>query len=172
MDRAELLDALADLDSRLPLPMEIVIGGGAALILGHSAQRPTADIDVFRARPRLAEIRDLIDQVAEERGLPTAWLNDAMKGWADVLPRDFHDRLFAIGSFNRLSLYSLGRPDLVLLKLFSMRAEDIEDLRTLEPTEEDLRFVEAQLPRIARQHPKQALRIQLYLEQGQADAGG
>lgn len=127
---------------------------------------------MFRARPRLAEIRDLIDQVAEERGLPTAWLNDAMKGWADVLPRDFHDRLFAIGSFNRLSLYSLGRPDLVLLKLFSMRAEDIEDLRTLEPTEEDLRFVEAQLPRIARQHPKQALRIQLYLEQGQADAGG
>ena len=89
-----------------------------------------------------------------------------------VLPRDFHGRILAIGSFNRLSLYSLGRPDLVLLKFFSMRAEDIEDLRTLEPTEEDLRFVEAQLPRIARQHPKQALRIQLYLQQGQADAGG
>ena len=52
------------------------------------------------------------------------------------------------------------------MKLFALRAEDVQDLRELRPTHEELKFVRDQLPRIAEFDPRRAHLIDLYLEQG------
>lgn len=55
----------------------------------------------------------------------------------------------------------------MLLKLFAMRAVDIEDLQALRPTAEEIRVVQEQLPRISRFDAKRAHLIELYLAQGE-----
>jgi hypothetical protein len=51
-----------------------------------------------------------------------------------VLPPDYADRLEHVGTFGHLTVRTISRRDLILMKLFGMRAEDVEDLRTLAPT--------------------------------------
>jgi hypothetical protein len=70
-----------------------------------------------------------------------------------------------IGTFSALRVRALGRVGLILMKMAAGRPRDLEDLRFLRPTAADLTFVEAQLDRLNRVFPGDALRIQLYLEQ-------
>jgi hypothetical protein len=69
MSRDELLAALERLGDLLPKEAQVVIAGGAALILGGYVERATADADVVHSEPRLAQLRSAILQVAEEKGL-------------------------------------------------------------------------------------------------------
>ena len=47
MDKQELIEALQELDKRLSSPIDIVIIGGAAMILHFGSSRATRDIDVL-----------------------------------------------------------------------------------------------------------------------------
>lgn len=66
-----------------------------------------------------------------------------------------------------MTVYCLARQDLILTKLFAMRAADIEDLEFLSPTHDEIRYVRGELARVSRFHPKAALAISLYLDQGE-----
>src|SRR5215213_7709669 len=166
MDRFELIDALERLGAMCPQGSEIVLAGGAALILGGYIDRATNDGDVIHSEPRLADIADLLAEIADERDLPLAWLNDGVRGWVDVLPPDHQDRLEDVGAFGHLRVRRLGRLDLIVMKFFALRPQDLEDLAALAPTAEEIEFVLAQLGRIARSRPDRAFRMQLYLDQG------
>lgn len=166
MEKLELLTALERLGSLCPAGTEIVLAGGAALILGGYVDRATNDGDVIHSAPRLAEIADLLAAVAEERGLPPEWLNDGVRGWADVLPTEFGTRLEEVGTYGALRVRRLGRLDLIVMKFFALRPQDLEDLAALAPGPDEIEFVRAQLGRIASARPDRALRMQLYLEQG------
>ncbi len=48
----------------------------------------------------------------------------------------------------------------------ALRPQDLDDLKEIDPTEEEIEFVRQQLPRIARIDQGKALRVELYLEQG------
>ncbi|HEX6750693.1 MAG TPA: DUF6036 family nucleotidyltransferase [Longimicrobium sp.] len=166
MVKAEMLDALRELGSLCPAETEVVvIGGGAAILRGWLA-RATVDIDVAAAQPALASFRRGIAEVAEALGLPEGWMNDGAKAFARVLPPDFTERLEHVCTFGGLTVKTISRRDFVLMKLFAMRAEDVEDLRTLAPTREELEFVRNELPRLAAFEPKRAHLIELYVEQG------
>lgn len=138
------------------------------MILGGHLERATEDADVVRSIPRLAELGEHIEAVAGEQGLADEWLNEAAKAYADVLPPDYVDRLEQVGTFGNLEVFVLGRRDLILMKLYAMRVGDIEDLRALEPTEEELSWVEDQLERIAKFREDRAHRMELYLRQYEA----
>lgn len=166
MERSELIQALERLGTLCASRTEIVLAGGAALILAGYIDRGTEDGDVIHSDPRLADLEDVIAIVAEERDLPGTWLNDGVKAWADVLPPDFLDRLEEVGVFSNLCVRRLGRLDRLVMKFFALRAQDLEDIAALAPTEEEIAFVRGQLGRIARTRPDRALRMQLYLEQG------
>ena len=166
MIRSEMLAALGELGSLCPPETEVVVIGGAAAILRGWLGRATVDIDVAAARPSLATFRRTIAEVAELLGLPEGWMNDGAKAFARVLPPDYGDRLEHVGTFGNLTVRTISRRDLVLMKLFGMRAEDVEDLRVLAPGREELAFVRDELPRIAAFEPKRALLIKLYVEQG------
>jgi len=169
MTRYELLEALQRLGELIPQKAQIVIAGGAALILGEYIERGTGDGDVVHSDPPLVQLRSAIRQVAQEEGLSPHWLNDGVKAFGDVLPDDFDQRTDRIGTFGNLRVLLLGRMDLILGKFYGGREVDLEDLAAIRPTDKEIEFVLAQLERIARFRPDKALRMQLYLEQG---AGG
>jgi hypothetical protein len=166
MERSELIQALERLGTLCAPGTEIVLGGGAALILAGYIDRGTEDGDVIHSTPRLADLEDVLAIVAEEHDLPGAWLNDGVKAWADVLPPDFLGRLEEVGVFTNLRVRRLGRRDLLVMKFFALRAQDLEDISAMAPVEEEIAFVRGQLGRIARTRPDRALRMQLYLDQG------
>jgi hypothetical protein len=168
LERSELLLALERLGALCPRDTEIVLAGGAALILGGYIERGTDDGDVIHSEPKLTDIRDLIAAVAEEQSLGSGWLNDGVKVWADVLPADFNCRLEEVGAFGNLRVRRLGRLDLLVMKFFAHRVGDLDDLEELAPTQEEVEFVRAQLPCIAELYPDRAYRMQLYLDQGES----
>lgn len=81
LGRDEIIALLTDLGRELEsqgLRAELFVVGGAAMALAFSTRRATRDIDgVFE--PKL-EVYAAAAQVAFRRGLPTDWLNDAVKG--------------------------------------------------------------------------------------------
>ena len=166
MIKTQMLEALAELGAVCPAETEVVVIGGAAAILRGWLARATADIDVAVSQPSLATFRRRISEVAESRGPPEGWLNDGAQAFARVLPPDYTERLEHAGTFGHLTVRTISRRDLVLMKLFAMRAEDVQDLNELVPTREEVEFVRAELPRIAAFEPKRAHLIELYLEQG------
>jgi len=80
--RDELLKYLEILGRELEtagLRGEIIITGGAAMCLVHSARDATMDIDALY-EPK-SEIQALAEKIADEHGLPRDWLNDGVKGF-------------------------------------------------------------------------------------------
>lgn len=134
MDKRELIETLRELDERLSSSFDVVVIGGAAMILHFGARRATRDIDALVLRGDLTELRLAVKAVARERGLPEDWMSDAAKGFADILPPDFYHRIRPLGfPFRRLRLYALGRPEQVAMKIVALREQDLEDLELLMP---------------------------------------
>lgn len=82
MDRDEIIAALTDLAAELQrqgASADMYVVGGAAIALAFDERRATRDIDaVFEPKDIVYEAAAT---VAEERGLPPGWLNDAVKGF-------------------------------------------------------------------------------------------
>lgn len=82
MQRAEIVELLQLLAERLAiegLQGEMYVVGGAAIALAFDERRSTRDVDaVFEPK---SVIYDAAAAIAEERGLPRGWLNDAVKGF-------------------------------------------------------------------------------------------
>lgn len=82
MDRAEIVAALTDLGAELAVGgvlADLYVVGGAAVALAYDDRRATRDVDAVFA-PK-AEVYAAAQRVAERRGLPDGWLNDAVKGF-------------------------------------------------------------------------------------------
>lgn len=62
--------------------IELVLIGGALMVLRFEARESTRDVDVAILAPVEADkVRDLARAVAAERGWPDDWLNDGAKGY-------------------------------------------------------------------------------------------
>lgn len=60
---------------------EVVIAGGAALVLLFNARESTKDVDAYFVRPDASVLRSAAEAVADKLDLPRDWLNDAAKGY-------------------------------------------------------------------------------------------
>jgi hypothetical protein len=82
MDREEIvaaLTALAEELERRGVVAEMYVVGGAAIALAFDEHRATRDIDaVFEPK---SVVYEAAATVAEQRGLPAGWLNDAVRGF-------------------------------------------------------------------------------------------
>lgn len=82
MDREEIIAALTELAAELRrrgTSADMYVVGGAAIALAFDERRSTRDIDaVFEPK---AIVYEAAAAVAEQRGLPGGWLNDAVKGF-------------------------------------------------------------------------------------------
>ncbi len=168
MQRHELADALLALDENLTTSHDLIVIGGAAMILHFGASRATRDIDILLLRGDLAELRKAANIVAEEFGLPSDWLSDAAKGFADILPPDFYRRLIPLESnFRHLRLYALGLPDQTAMKIIALREQDLDDLEVLLPqlSEEERQVVARIAHHVDTFRPDWAQKMRYFLEE-------
>jgi len=129
MDRAEIVDALTALAGKLDqrgVSGEMYIVGGAAIALAFDERRATRDIDaIFEPKTVVYEAAAI---VAEERGLPGGWLNDAVKGFLESDDLEAAPVLDLPG----LRCLTASPKTLLALKVLAHRVgEDEDDLRLL-----------------------------------------
>ncbi len=170
MDRSELVQLLLELDQKLTSRCDVILIGGAAMILHFGAARATSDIDILIIRGETAPLRLAIKAVAQAHHLPENWMNDAAKGFADILPPDFYHRLTALAIQSRnLRLYVLGRPEQAAMKIVALREQDLEDLELLLPemTDVDRQVLVNIMHHVSTFRPDWAQKIRYFLmEQG------
>jgi hypothetical protein len=78
MDKDELTKIIQSLDADISTSCEIILVGGAAMILHFGAMRATRDVDVLVLRGDVNDIRQAVKKVARRNDLPDDWLNDGM----------------------------------------------------------------------------------------------
>lgn len=82
MDRNTILDSLKSLNDQLASRQvvgEVLLCGGAAMVLAFGSRAATKDVDAVFAPTDI--MRSAIAAVASTKDLPADWLNDAAKGF-------------------------------------------------------------------------------------------
>jgi hypothetical protein len=122
-----LLKALDEKLEQRGVTADIYLVGGAAMALSFDSVRTTRDIDAVFAPT--TEVRDAVETVAEERGLPADWLNDAVKGF---VPPIQDARQWVVFESAHLRVCVAGLEHLLAMKVAASRVEqDRDDLKTL-----------------------------------------
>lgn len=81
LDIVSALKRLGELATAQDYALHLIVVGDAAMVLGYQARQATHDIDVvFLPPPEPRVIRIWAKTVAEERGWPEDWLNNAASG--------------------------------------------------------------------------------------------
>ena len=107
---------------------EIVVAGGAALVVLYGAREATRDVDAFAVGSTdLAALRRAVLRVSSALDLPEDWLNDGAKGYLNGLQPGtvLLDR-------PALLIRALAPQQLLAMKLCAWRDDvDVEDARVL-----------------------------------------
>lgn len=124
----ELLERLGDLAKQRNEKIELLLMGGAVMVLVYEQRLSTRDVDaVFLSPSETAPIRDLIKQIAREHNLPEDWLNDAAKGYLMGLGQSS-----IIFSAPGITVKMPPVAQMLAMKLCAWRDDvDIEDARRL-----------------------------------------
>ena len=157
MARAELENVLAALGSVLAdrgLRYDVVLVGGANLLLRGLIARPTKDGDligqrldtgaVVAMRELPSDLERAVRDVAIAHDLAPDWLNVGPQSLIDLgLPPGFSSRLTCT-RFGGLGVWSAGKYDMVCFKLYAAadswpgQSRHLADLRALAPTRDEL----------------------------------
>jgi len=168
MDKSELIELFTELDKELKTAADIILIGGAAMILHYGALRTTQDIDVLFLRGDISEIRSAIKAVAENRHLDDDWMNDAAKGFTNIFLSDFYHRLIPQDyDFQNIRLYIIGRPEQIALKIIALREQDLEDLEILlsDISESDRKILVNIMEHVNSFRPDWAQKMKYFLEE-------
>lgn len=145
LGKQALLDLLAALGRQAHLSSDVeltVVGGSAGILTGQlSSTRTTIDCDIIRVDPAnsFAPLQAAAAQLAAQRGLPEDWLSDRVTQ-LDVLPAGWARRRVSIGSFGQLTIWCVGRLDLLAMKVYAGRMQDRADVLDMAPTSQEIAF--------------------------------
>ena len=79
---AEGIERLGQLAFESGIKIELILVGGALMVLRFRARESTRDVDVAIVAPtEVQKVRELARAVATEHGWPEDWLNDGAKGY-------------------------------------------------------------------------------------------
>ncbi|MCF8244084.1 MAG: hypothetical protein K9J37_02815 [Saprospiraceae bacterium] len=168
MDKSTLIHALQELDKEVSKPCNIVMVGGAAMIVHFGAFRATMDVDVIIDPESSAMVKTAAKKVAAKLNLDEDWLNDGVKGFSHILPPDFQNYLSLLDiELDNLKIYALGLAEQLAMKIIALREQDLEDIEVLLPQVNDLqrRRLLGNMERIAQFRPDWAQKIQYFLEE-------
>ena len=127
-DIRRLLHLLDEELKALGVEGELYLVGGAVMCLAFDARPATRDVDgLFRP---VEEVREAAARVAARAGVPSTWLNDAVKGF--LSPGGDFDAFLDLPN---LSVFVARPAYLLAMKCASMRLgeefHDLEDVRYL-----------------------------------------
>ena len=106
---------------------EMIVFGGAALVLLFHARESTKDVDAYFVMPEPSIIRSAARAVAEQLDLPVDWLNDAAKGYVVELTTGT-----TLYESKALTIRAASTGQLLAMKLAAWRdAIDRDDARML-----------------------------------------
>ena len=142
IEQTNIKQIFADLDqqlggetSHMGTTWQLIICGGAALISLGIRSTSTVDIDVLE--PDLdAAMKQAAAIVGSKHGLAPDWINNGPKDLVINFATDWHQRLSEVYRGKRLTVQAIGRPELILSKVFAEadRQEDLDDILALQPT--------------------------------------
>ncbi len=133
----------------------IAVVGGSTLVLGGWVERTTQDVDVIAQAtddtprrltapdPLSAGLREAIQVVARDYGLPDNWMNTEVGAqWRFGLPEGFAEEL-EWREYGPLAVGFAGRQSLIALKLFASadggpESVHVQDLIALAPTPKEM----------------------------------
>lgn len=104
---------------------EILVCGGALMALSYNRDRVTEDIDALY-QPK-DEIEMIVTKIAEEKGLPTNWLNDMVTQSVQLSGFDSE----VIIKMSHLVVRAVILEVLLAMKLMASRDKDANDIRLL-----------------------------------------
>lgn len=146
------LEALGALLGHCGQAFEVVVSGGAGLLLLGVLNRPTQDVDLVAivekgqavsARPMPAALETAAQEIALDRGLPTNWLNPGPTQLLNLgLPKGFMNRCQR-WDYGGLVVYAVGRREQIHFKLYAAvdqgsESKHASDLKLLCPSVEEL----------------------------------
>ena len=121
--KEDLLERLARLDEDADLLFDddrrfrMVIGGGSALILLETITRATHDIDALDVSPEIVDLLEKYD------------INTRVGTFINNFPYNYDERLVPVRlDGRRIDFYTASLEDIVIAKLYSGRATDIQDI--------------------------------------------
>ncbi len=130
LNRGDLLDALGEvaaiMDGRGQRGRVYVVGG-AAMMLAHSADRATQDIDAA-IEEGYAAVTDAARVVAERRGWPRSWLNE---GATVYMPRPDQRHGTTIYEHPALTVVAATSEHMLAMKAKAARPTDRQDVEAL-----------------------------------------
>lgn len=117
----QLLEALNAELAAESIRGEIYLAGGAVMCLVFRAREATKDIDALLVPA--AELRGVAQRIGEREGLPSGWLNDAVKGFFSESGRfDVYEE------FSHLRVFAPHPEYLLAMKCLAMRlGEEFQD---------------------------------------------
>lgn len=131
LNKEIMLSALKALEKKLPKKLNLIVGGGGALLLTDIFPLTTTDIDAIPQGMSLEDVNVLVKEVALELSIPGDWLNPWFSSFTHVLPDDFRDRLVEVYKGTNLTVDALGANDLLIMKCYAHRQKDIPHARAL-----------------------------------------
>lgn len=131
LTRDVILRALSLLAERLPRgepPVDLILVGGAAMVLLFGTRESTKDVDAFSMDPEAARsVAKAAAHVAATLGLPDDWLSDGAKGYAHGLTLGP-----VLLDTPTLRVRTTSAAQLLAMKLSAWRDDlDVEDARRL-----------------------------------------
>jgi hypothetical protein len=131
LNAEKMRQALAALDGLLSRPVELIMGGGGAMLLAYHFPLATSDIDAIPKGLSVDELTPFVEEVARQLGLPLDWLNPWYSSFTYVLAADYETRLQDVFQGRQLLVRALGKEDLLLMKCFAHRPKDRAHARAL-----------------------------------------
>jgi len=139
----KVIAAFDDFLHQKGLKFEGVVIGGVALLLIHVINRATNDVDILS--PEIPEeIKKASIEFAKKNPNlslnPKEWFNNGPYSLKRDLPQGWRDRVQKVFKGKSLTLYTLGRMELLKAKLYAAcdRDIDFDDCIALKPTFEEL----------------------------------
>lgn len=145
-----MLGAFKALDKHLKTPAQILVGGGAAMLLAHGVPLSTMDIDGLLVHTEVtpAELDPIVKSVAKELKLNPHWFNSYFSTFTYTIPPDYEKRLVKIFEGSRLKVFAFGIEDLLIMKCFSGRERDVGHARALMRKGADIALVEGHIQKL------------------------
>jgi len=148
------LQALGGLLEHRGERFEVMVSGGAGLLLLGVLDRPTQDVDllalleegeVVSAAPLPIALASCAEEIALDRGLPKGWLNPGPTSLLDLgLPEGIFHRCQR-WDYGGLVVHAVGRLEQIHFKLYAAvdqgpESKHASDLKLLNPSVEELRL--------------------------------